>query len=326
MKQCHAANVFWSGLEAAVSALLSFASAFIVARLVGPAEVGIGAAAIALHVLLWVSVNALFADALVQRGVVEDDTFSSAFVTSIAVGCIAALLQAAFGRPLAWSLADNRLVVMSLVLALPLPLVGAAGPVQGLLTRNRAYRTLAWRTVIGQGLGTLTGVLSALAGAGAWALVLQQVVISGAGALTLLLWCPLPPHRRLSTQRLRELLRIGLPLTASTLVQHGRYRLFALLIGGTAGAAALGQVHMAFRLVDAVRELAFTAQWRLMLPVLSRASECAVCLARKHGSLPRLVQLPGVSRYAPGWPSRCSHWWPRCLDRPGLLAVKLPCH
>ncbi len=270
MKQCHAANVFWSGLEAGVSALLSFASAFIVARLVGPAEVGIGAAAIALHVLLWVSVNALFADALVQRGVVEDDTFSSAFVASIAVGCIAALLQAAFGRPLAWSLADNRLVVMSLVLALPLPLVGAAGPVQGLLTRNRAYRTLAWRTVIGQGLGTLTGVLSALAGAGAWALVLQQVVISGAGALTLLLWCPLPPHRRLSTQRLRELLRIGLPLTASTLVQHGRYRLFALLIGGTAGAAALGQVHMAFRLVDAVRELAFTAQWRLMLPVLSQ--------------------------------------------------------
>ena len=270
MKQCHAANVFWSGLEAAVSALLSFASAFIVARLVGPAEVGIGAAAIALHVLLWVSVNALFADALVQRGIVEDDTFSSAFVASIAVGCIAALLQAAFGRPLAWSLADNRLVVMSLVLALPLPLVGAAGPVQGLLTRNRAYRTLAWRTVIGQGLGTLTGVLSALAGAGAWALVLQQVVISGAGALTLLLWCPLPPHRRLSTQRLRELLRIGLPLTASTLVQHGRYRLFALLIGGTAGAAALGQVHMAFRLVDAVRELAFTAQWRLMLPVLSQ--------------------------------------------------------
>jgi O-antigen/teichoic acid export membrane protein len=46
MKQRHAANVFWSGLEAAVSALLSFASAFIVARLVGPTEVGIGAAAI----------------------------------------------------------------------------------------------------------------------------------------------------------------------------------------------------------------------------------------------------------------------------------------
>src|SRR6185437_6892151 len=58
-------------------------------------------------------------------------------------------------------------------------------------------------------------------------------------------------------------------LTASTIAQLGRYRLFALLIGGTAGPAALGQVHMAFRLVDTMRELAFTALWRLMLPVLS---------------------------------------------------------
>jgi O-antigen/teichoic acid export membrane protein len=269
MKQRHAANVFWSGLEAAASAVLSFASAFIVARLVGPAEVGIGAAAVAMHVLLWVCVNALFADALVQRSVVDEAAFSSAFAVSVAAGCLAAVLQAALGQPLAWSLGDSRLTAMSVVLALPLPLVGAAGPVQGLLTRDRAYRKLALRTLVGQGLGTLAGIASALHGAGAWALVVQQLVVSGGGAVALLVRCPMRPRRIVNRHRLRELLRIGLPLTASTLVQHGRYRLFALLIGGTAGAATLGQVHMAFRLVDAVRELAFTAQWRLMLPLLS---------------------------------------------------------
>jgi PST family polysaccharide transporter len=273
MKQRHAANVFWSGLEAAASAVLSFASAFIVARLVGPAEVGIGAAAVAVHVLLWVCVNALFADALVQRSVVDEAAFSSAFAVSVAVGCLAAVLQAALGQPLAWSLGDNRLTTMSVALALPLPLVGAAGPVQGLLTRNRAYRKLALRTLVGQGLGTLAGIVSALHGAGAWALVVQQLVVSGGGAVALLVHCPMRPRRIVDRRKLRELLRIGLPLTASTLVQHGRYRLFALLIGGTAGAAALGQVHMAFRLVDAVRELAFTAQWRLMLPLLSERQD-----------------------------------------------------
>ena len=269
MKRSHASNVFWSGLEATLSAILSFASAFIVARLLGPAEVGIGAAVVALHVLLSVAVNALFADAVVQRGVLEEDTLSSAFVASIAVGCGAAILQAASGHPLRWAMADQRIVAMSLLLALPLPLVGAAGPVQGLLTRERGYRALAFRTIIGQGAGTLVGIVSALTGAGAWALVLQQFVISAGGALALLLRCPRPPGRTIRWMRLRELLRIGLPLTASTLVYHARYRLFALLMGGTAGAAALGQVHMAFRLIDAVRELAFTAQWRLMLPLLS---------------------------------------------------------
>jgi PST family polysaccharide transporter len=291
MKQQHAANVFWAGFEAAVSALLSFISAFIVARLVGPAEVGIGAAVVAVHVLLWVAVNALFADALVQRSEMDDATFSSALTASIAIGCIAALLQIALGHPLAWSLSDSRLTMMSAVLALPLPLVGAAGPVQGLLTRNRAYRILAWRTLIGQGLGTLAGIISALLGAGAWALVMQQLIISGAGALALLLHCPMRLRGMIALPRLRELLRIGLPLTASTLVQHGRYRLFALLIGSTAGAAALGQVHMAFRLVDAVRELAFTAQWRLMLPVLSERQDD---LRAMHASMDRCLAWSGL--------------------------------
>jgi O-antigen/teichoic acid export membrane protein len=49
-----------------------------------------------------------------------------------------------------------------------------------------------------------------------------------------------------------------------------RYRLFALLLGGTAGAVVLGQAHIAFRLVDTVRELTFTALWRLMLPALAQ--------------------------------------------------------
>jgi O-antigen/teichoic acid export membrane protein len=67
----------------------------------------------------------------------------------------------------------------------------------------------------------------------------------------------------------RSLLAVGIPLTASTLVLIGRYRLFAILIGGSAGPVVLGQVHIAFRLVDTVKELTFTALWRLMLPALS---------------------------------------------------------
>ena len=83
MNRAQATNVFWSGFEAATSAALSFASAFVVARLVGPSEVGIGAAVVAVHVLLWVAVNALFADPLVQRAAVDDGSFSSAFWASL---------------------------------------------------------------------------------------------------------------------------------------------------------------------------------------------------------------------------------------------------
>ena len=72
-------DAFWSGLEASVSAILSIVTAFSVARIVGPAELGIGAAVTALYVTLWVVVNALFADALVQRNTVDQRVLSSAF-------------------------------------------------------------------------------------------------------------------------------------------------------------------------------------------------------------------------------------------------------
>jgi len=60
-----AGHVFWSGLEAGTTAGLFFVSASIVAQLIGPAEIGIAAAAVSVHVMLWVTVNALFADAVV---------------------------------------------------------------------------------------------------------------------------------------------------------------------------------------------------------------------------------------------------------------------
>lgn len=284
-------NVFWSGLEAATSAGLSFMSAFLVARIVGPGEVGVGAAVVAVHVLLWVVVNALFADALVQRLEVSDLEASSAVWASTLVGVLGAAVQVAVAMPLADSLGDPRIVTMSLVLAAPLPFVGAGGAMQGMLTRNREYKVLAGRALIGQGGGTAVGVVLALLGAGAWAFIGQQLVTSLVGALSLILRAPWRPALVLRWRPVRELLRVGFPLVVNTMVQHSRYRLFALLIGGTAGPVALGQVHMAFRLVDTVRELINTALWRLCLPTMS---ERQADLPALRASVVRFLDMTAV--------------------------------
>jgi PST family polysaccharide transporter len=288
-------SVFWSGIEAAVSALLSFVSSFVVARIIGPSELGIGAAAVSVHVLLWVVVNALFADALVQRGSTDTTLIASAFWSACAVGVVGMVLQAGSGWGLAWLMHDRRLVPMALLLALPLPLVGAGGVMQGLLTRRRAYRRLALRTLCGQSLGTAVGVGLALGGAGGWAPVGQQAVVSAVGAAALLAGGDVRQRLVWRWASVRALLEVGLPLTASTLTLIGRYRLFAVLIGGIAGPAALGQVHVAFRLVDTVRELTFTALWRLMLPVLSESQHDPSVLRAKVDWLLRqssLVTMP----------------------------------
>ena len=262
-------DAIWPAVEAAGSGLLSVIAAFAIARAIGPGELGIGAAAVAGNVLFWIAANALFADAIVQRPSLDAIARSSACWASFATGCAAAGAQAGWGYALAWMLDEPRLAAMSAVLALPLPLVGLAGAAQGFLTRDRRYRALAIRSLGGQAAGAAAGLWLAMRGHGAWAPVAQQAAactVSSAILLGLVRWHPRAVFRWDVTW---DLLRIGLPLTASTLVQIGRYRLFALLIGGTAGAGALGHIHMAFRLADAVRDVVFTALWRVFLPVLS---------------------------------------------------------
>lgn len=289
MKPSSVRSIFWAGSEAAFSAAFSFAGALVIARLVGPSEFGVGAAAVVVHVLLWVTVNALFADALVQCATLTDDAASSAFWASTLAGVFVSILQACSGGLLASALHDSRLQPMCLMLALPLPLVGAGGVVQGLLTRRRAYRALAGRALIGQGLGVVAGTAAALHGAGAWAPVLQQAVGSSAGALTLLLRARWRPHAVWRGNAVTALLRVGAPLTVSTLVQTARYRLFAVALGGIAGSTTLGETHMAFRLVDTVRELSFTALWRLILPVLSERQDDIPALRAMCDRMVRLV-------------------------------------
>ncbi len=284
-------GVFWSALEAAGSALFSIAAAFVVARLIGPSELGIGASAVAVHVLLWVAVNALFADAIVQRPAIDDTLLSTAAWASTATGCAAAILQAGSGWLLAWMLDDARLVPMALLLALPFPFVGMGGALQGLLTRQRRYRALAVRTLLGQGIGMVLGVALALNSAGAWAPVAQQAAGSLLSACVLIGIARWRPSLIWHPPSLLALLRIGLPLTASTLVQISRYRVFAILIGGTAGAAALGQIHVAFRLADTVREITFTALWRLLLPILSDHQHDRAALLRQVDRLLLLSSL-----------------------------------
>ncbi len=84
---------------------------------------------------------------------------------------------------------------------------------------------------------------------------------------------------------------MGAALAAGTLVQTGRYRVFALAVGGFGGTAVLGQVHMAFRMVDTVRDLLLSALWRLMLPAMSERQHD---VSRLQADLDRFLALIGL--------------------------------
>ncbi len=285
------ADITWPAMEAGGTAILAIVSSFVVARVVGPAEVGIAAAIVSVHILLWVVVNALFADAVVQQADIDHEALSGAFWASAGIGLAMMAVQAVSGWCLGWLLDDDRLPAMALILAVSLPVVGGAGVVQGVLTRNRDFRWVALRTLIGNGVGTCFGIVASLHGLGAWAIVGQQSLASCLGAAILIGCARWSPASVFCWASVRPLLRVGLPLTAGTLVLLARYRVFAILLGATAGASALGQVHIAFRLVDTVRDISFTALWRLFLPDLARHQQDQAAMLACVDRLLRLSSL-----------------------------------
>jgi len=105
----------------------------IIARWIGPEAVGLSAAVIAPHVVLWVLASGLLADALVQRAEIDGRVTSSAFRAGLTLGGAAALVQATIGWLLARVFPEPGMAPMALVLAASLPLVGMAGVAQGLL-------------------------------------------------------------------------------------------------------------------------------------------------------------------------------------------------
>jgi PST family polysaccharide transporter len=291
-------DVGWTAAEAACGAGLAVVSGFALAHLIGPAALGLGAAMVAPNVLLWILANALYADAIVQRGRLGAGGIAAACRASFVVGCGCALAQVAVGPPFAAMLGAPQARAMALLLALPLPLVGLSAVAQGLLVRQRRYRSLAFRTIIGQGGATCLGLIVALRGGGAWAPVAQQSASAILGACVLLSHAPPPWRGRPDWRAAAEMLRLGAPLVASTVVQSSRYRVFAVLVGASAGAAVLGQVHLAFRIVDTLRELTNNALWRLLLPRFARLQkDRAALLAGIDRALGvyALVALPGFA-------------------------------
>ncbi len=83
-----AQSAIWALFESGGISILSLASLFLMARLVGPADFGLAALALGLVQLLTIIVEMLLHDALVQRPVLREGQIDTAFWTCLGLGIL----------------------------------------------------------------------------------------------------------------------------------------------------------------------------------------------------------------------------------------------
>jgi PST family polysaccharide transporter len=277
-----ARSLVWTGLESFGLSGLSFLSLVVLSRLLGADEFGAAAIALGVVQILNLFVEVTFHDALVQRRDVEERHYDTAFTTNVAVGTALSALCFLLAEPFAAAVGEPAVAPLLGPMSLSLPAMGFAAGLVARQRREMEFRPLAIRSLAGRAGGAVLAIGAAVAGAGAWALVVQQVATVALASAVLWAFARHRPRFRFSRSAFRGLIGFGLRSTSVMLAFFSLQRVFVIGVGAGLGAEAAGYLTIAFRCVDMLRDLAAGAILQLSLPVFARLQDDRAELERHY--------------------------------------------
>jgi PST family polysaccharide transporter len=246
-------------------------SLMILARLLGPSDFGLVA-----MVTAFTGVLILFRDfglsaAAVQRAEVTHEQSSTLFWLNMLAGTLLALLMIGLAPAIAAFYHEPRLVAVTVALAMGFFLNAACVQHGVILQREMRFTALAVINTVSAVVGSVVGILTALAGYGYWSLVAMTLCLplcTTIGCWALTGWVPGRPRRQ---SGIRSMMRFGGLLTANGLVWYAASNLDKVLVGRVWGVDAVGLYGRAYSLINiptdnlnaAAGEVAFSALSRL---------------------------------------------------------------
>lgn len=293
--------VIWSYALTAGRIGVTTVVTFVLAKLLGPTEFGVLAMALLVLGLAQMLLQDGVVAAIVQRDELTEDHLEGAFVAVLLAGLGFAALMAAVS-PL-WGLANRTPQLTTVCLALaPVVLLHATMLVpEAVLRRRMRFQAVAVRTLASAVAGGVAGVALALAGAGVWALVAQQVVTAVTNAAVLWLISPWRPRRRPRLAGVRDLLRFSAHSTNAGLAVYLSNRADQLLTGLMFGPLAVGIYRLAIRLPEMVLDVSARSLQQVALPALSRLQHDRAAFAARLADLQHVgavVALPALGLLA----------------------------
>ncbi|WP_454829799.1 lipopolysaccharide biosynthesis protein [Pseudoxanthomonas wuyuanensis] len=249
---------------------VQFGGIVLLARLLSPRDYGLVAMVMAI-----VGVGEILRDfglsaAAVQAPLLSREQRDNLFWINTLFGSALGLAVYLGAGAIAALYKEPELRVITQVLALTFVFNGITTQFRAHLNRDMRFGRLASADVIGQVAGLAAAVAAALAGAGYWALVIQQLV---QGIVILLLmvmatrWLPGLPHRG---AQMGGLLNFGWALMATQLLAYASTNIGQVVIGQRLGSVALGQFNRAFALVTMPLNQINAPATSVALPTLSR--------------------------------------------------------
>ncbi len=268
-----ASGLAWKVASQVFRQLSRVAVVVILARLLTPADYGLAAMVLVFSSLVLIFADLALGAALVQRQELSEADRSTVFWTSAAMGVAFMLLGIALSWPLAAFYGESDVQPLFAALSVSF-LVTALGTTQSaLMNREMQFRSLELRMMAGTLVGGTVGIVVALAGGGAWAIIAQQLAIALASTTLLWFFSPWKPRFMFSLDSLRSLAGFSVKVFGTRVLFYANRNLDNLLIGRFLGAASLGAYAIAYNVM--LMPLARIAQpiVEVLFPAMSRIQD-----------------------------------------------------
>jgi O-antigen/teichoic acid export membrane protein len=249
-----AKGALWALLERGGAQGVSFVVFTVIARLLGPEEYGLVSLCyvyLALASALLLSMT----DGVINLHIRDNLRLSTLFWGLAASGLILSFACFLAAGPFAALMEQPRLVpLLRWFSLLPLLLSFSAVPT-ALVSAHMNFRIFTIRTLVATVAGGGVGIVMAIKGFGAYAIVAQQLVLYA--VMNLIIWPGSGWHPRLmfSAKELSGILKPGLKMSGSSLISFVEQQMPRLLIGHFLGPASVGYFAFVSRIRQALQEI-----------------------------------------------------------------------
>lgn len=260
---------WWSTLEILARYGVQFFVMVILARLLTPADFGLIAMLLVFTSVGMLLVDSGFGAALVQRQQTTPDDETSVFIFTMSVGIVTAGILVLAAPTIAAFFNQPKLIELTRVMAVVLPLGAFAAVPDALLTMKLDFKARARAEVVASLCSGIVAIVLAVRGFGVWSLAWQGIVSIAIRGLLLWLYSGWRPRGRYRAASFRSLFGFGGYMLLSGLLNTVALRLQSLMIGKLFDAGALGFYTVAQNTQSAPATFMGKVLSRVGLPVFS---------------------------------------------------------
>lgn len=226
-----ASGMTWKLVEKLLSQCISFVLSLILARILAPSDYGTVAMINIFISIADVVITSGFSVSLIQKEQITDKDYATAFYCNLSLSLILYLILFTLAPTIAKMYEMPELVMLLRVVALKLP-ISAYNSIQNAhISRNMQFKKSFFSTCIGTLLSGVLGVIMAIKGFGAWALVVQQISLTAFNTLVLLFVVNWYPKTFFSKKSFRSMLAYSSKTMGTDIVGAGFNQLNSFIIG-----------------------------------------------------------------------------------------------